>query len=86
MAPQITVYWSSTLHSCHAAKEFLSSHGVNFVAQIARLQIAACFATQPQPVFGGRSSLWAGCSEPPGRPRFLRPGSGRIVPAADATA
>ncbi len=33
MAHQVTVYWSSTCQSCHAAKEFLSSHDVNFVAK-----------------------------------------------------
>jgi len=31
MAHQVTVYWSSTWQSCHAAKEFLSSHGVTYV-------------------------------------------------------
>jgi glutaredoxin 3 len=30
---QITVYWSSTWQSCHAAKEFLSSHGLDFTAK-----------------------------------------------------
>ena len=30
---QVTVYWSSTLQSCHTAKEFLSSHGIAFAAK-----------------------------------------------------
>jgi glutaredoxin 3 len=30
---QITVYWSSTGQSCHAAKEFLSSHSHDFTAK-----------------------------------------------------
>jgi len=30
---QITVYWSTTWQSCHAAKEFLSSQGIAFVAK-----------------------------------------------------
>jgi len=30
---QITVYWSSTGQSCYAAREFLSSHGIDFTAK-----------------------------------------------------
>jgi arsenate reductase-like glutaredoxin family protein len=31
--PTVTVYYSTTRQSCHAAKEFLSSHGIEFTAK-----------------------------------------------------